>query len=225
MSADEPDDDDDAARRDLDHGLRFLHTMGMQTKFDVQEALTRVLALTEELVSRGQLDTRSLDERRERIKKQEAVRSKSLNVVQVAPPIDKYQMTDLPQIDCDARIPLCGGRCCRLTFPLSFQDLDEGVVKWEYRMPYLIKHRVDDGYCVHSHVETRGCTVYEHRPAVCRSYDCRKDQRIWLDFDARIPAPWPNQNPPPTSREVHGERVPMGDADDAPLGPVPKPQG
>jgi hypothetical protein len=31
--------------------------------------------------------------------------------------------------------------------------------------------------------------VYEHRPAICRTYDCRKDPRIWIDFEKRIPAP------------------------------------
>jgi hypothetical protein len=27
---------------------------------------------------------------------------------------------------------------------------------------------------------------------VCRKYDCRHDQRIWIDFEARIPAPLPD---------------------------------
>jgi hypothetical protein len=185
---------DDPSKRDLDEGLRFLHLMGMQTKFEVFETSIRVLALLEEMIARGQVDLRSLDARRERIKQQELERSKELASVQVSPSIDKYAMTDLPQIDCEARIPLCQGRCCRLSFPLSFQDLDEGVVKWEYRKPYVIKHR-DDGYCVHNTAH-RGCSVYTHRPAVCRSYDCRNDTRIWIDFEKRIPAPWPDDAPP-----------------------------
>jgi Fe-S-cluster containining protein len=183
---------DDSNQRDLEAGLRFVHLMGMQTKFDVFETSIRVLALLEEMIARGHVDLRSLDERRERIKQQELERTRAQATVQVSPAIDKYAMTDLPQIDCEARIPLCHGRCCKLTFPLSFQDLDEGVVRWEYQQPYVIKHR-GDGYCVHI-TPQRGCGVYAHRPAVCRSYDCRSDPRIWTDFEKRIPAPWPGDD-------------------------------
>jgi hypothetical protein len=35
----------------------------------------------------------------------------------------------------------------------------------------LVLQRRADGGCVH--LGDRGCTVYEHRPAVCRSFDCR----------------------------------------------------
>lgn len=185
---------DDSDPQDLEGGLRFLHLMGMQTKYDVFETSIRVLALLEEMIARGQVDLRSLDARRERIRQQELERAKDQATVQVGPAVDKYAMTNLPQIDCEARIPLCKGRCCKLTFPLSFQDLDEGIVKWEYRKPYIIKHR-EDGYCVHN-TEQRGCGVYANRPAVCRSYDCRTDKRIWIDFENRIPAPWPDDAQP-----------------------------
>src|SRR5258707_619120 len=80
-------------------------------------------------------------------------------------------------------IPLCRGRCCTLHFPLSNQDLDEHIVKWQYLRPYIIKQRPDDHYCVHSDPETRGCTVYANRPRICRTYDCRNDKRIWVDFE------------------------------------------
>jgi hypothetical protein len=33
------------------------------------------------------------------------------------------------------------------------------------------------------------CTVHEQRPLFCRMYDCRKDPRIWLDFDRQVPNP------------------------------------
>jgi hypothetical protein len=31
--------------------------------------------------------------------------------------------------------------------------------------------------------------VYAQRPGACRAYDCRHDPRVWIDFEARIPAP------------------------------------
>src|SRR5262245_21405705 len=173
---------------DLEEGLRFVHVMGMQTKSDVLDATTEVYALAEELIARGVLDLRALEERRARVRERENQRQKSQVYVQVAPSVDKYALTDLPVIDCAARIPLCQARCCKLMFPLSFQDLDERIVKWDYARPYQIRRR-EDQYCTHSDETTRACQIYAHRPAVCRTYDCRNDKRIWIDFDKRIPAP------------------------------------
>ncbi len=181
-------DDDDTLRAELEAALRFDHLLGMQTKLDVQEASATVFALLEELVARGLVDLRAVDERRQRLREREAERARNQAFVQVAPATDKYALDELPQIDCASRIALCHGRCCRLVFPLSFQDLDERIVKWDYSRPYQIRRR-DDGYCTHSDEETRGCRVYENRPAICRSYDCRSDKRIWIDFEKRIPAP------------------------------------
>lgn len=103
----------------------------------------------------------------------------------------KYE-TQSPSIPCAELTPLCGARCCTLSFALSTEDLDEGVVRWDYGQPYLIRQRANDGYCVHNDPASHGCTVHQHRPRVCRSYDCRKDKRIWIDYEQRIPAPAPH---------------------------------
>jgi len=102
----------------------------------------------------------------------------------------KYETTS-PMIPCAELIPLCGARCCTLSFALSTEDLDEGVIRWDYGQPYLIRQRASDGYCVHNDPDSHGCTVHQHRPRVCRGYDCRKDKRIWIDYEQRIPAPAP----------------------------------
>ena len=90
---------------------------------------------------------------------------------------------------CMELMPICEARCCRLTFSLSTEDLDEGVIRWDYGQPYLIRQRASDGYCVHNSPETGGCTVHQYRPRVCRVYDCSKDERIWIDWEKKIPAP------------------------------------
>ncbi|HEX9105483.1 MAG TPA: YkgJ family cysteine cluster protein, partial [Polyangia bacterium] len=59
------------------------------------------------------------------------------------------------------------------------------VVQWDYARPYRLRKR-EDHYCAHSEPETRRCNIYDQRPAVCRTYDCRDDKRIWVDFDKRI---------------------------------------
>ncbi|MCX5743308.1 MAG: YkgJ family cysteine cluster protein [Proteobacteria bacterium] len=175
---------------DLTESSRFLHQMGMQTKLDVSDANARLHGLIEELIASGVVSMRKLEERTAKARVEERERTAKQAVVTIGSTVDKYALDSatLPQIDCAALIPLCKGRCCKLVFPLSFQDLDEGVVRWEYGAPYQIRHG-DDGYCVHSKPEARGCGVYAQRPHICRTYDCRKDARIWTDFDNRIPAP------------------------------------
>lgn len=175
-------------RNDLDAGLRHLHFMGMQTKHDLVDVTSRAFALIEELVANGQLDLQSFEERRLRLQQKEEGRLQERAHVLVDNTVDKYGLKELAQIDCKSRLDLCKARCCRLTFPLSFQDLDEGIVKWNYSNPYLIRQK-DNDYCMHHDCDSRLCLVYENRPATCRTYDCRNDKRIWIDFERRIPAP------------------------------------
>ena len=101
---------------------------------------------------------------------------------------DKYEETSA-DIPCEELIHLCQARCCAMRFSLSTQDLDEGIIRWDYGQPYVIRQRESDGYCVHNDPDTRFCTVREARPRVCRVYDCRDDKRVWEDYAARIPAP------------------------------------
>jgi Fe-S-cluster containining protein len=100
----------------------------------------------------------------------------------------KYDVPS-PDIPCGELIHLCKARCCQLSFALSTEDLDEGVIRWDYGQPYLIRQRASDGFCVHNAPDSHACTVHHHRPRVCRAYDCRADRRVWVDFAQRIPAP------------------------------------
>ncbi len=102
---------------------------------------------------------------------------------------DKYEVTGEP-IDCESRLPLCQARCCSFAVALSRQDIAEGQLTWEIEHPYRLA-RGPDSYCGHLGRDDARCQRYEHRPAVCRVYSCKTDPRVWLDFDARIPAPLP----------------------------------
>ena len=101
--------------------------------------------------------------------------------------VDKYAMRpgEAAAPDCAPRLPICRGACCALRFPLSRQDIDEGVVRFDPDEPYL--NAVDeDGHCLHKDVVTKLCDVYEQRPAPCRAFDCRNDHRIWVDYEAMV---------------------------------------
>ena len=190
-------DDDQDLKGRVDGGLRFLHILGMQTRNELFTSRVQLLALLEELVASGAVDPDALEARSSEIAARERARVQPQAQVQVAPEGDKYALVNLPVIDCATRLSLCKARCCTMTFPLSFQDINERVVEWEYYRPYQIRQRAD-GYCCHSDSETRACRVYDQRPATCRLYDCRHDRRIWLDFERRIPAL--DELVPPTGR-------------------------
>lgn len=180
--------DSSPAPEDVAGGLRFNHVVEMQTKQHVGELSASLYALIETLIARGQLPIEEYERRRQATIQREAERIRSEALVVLSDVPDKYALAGLPEIDCDARLPLCRARCCTFVFPLSAQDLDERVVRWDYARPYQIGRR-SDGYCVHNRPGTCECTVYANRPAICRTYDCSRDPRIWADFDKRIPAP------------------------------------
>jgi Fe-S-cluster containining protein len=100
---------------------------------------------------------------------------------------DKYQVPSA-EIDCAARIPLCKARCCTMDVTLSAQDVAEGGIPFDILQPYALPRDPDTKKCVCMDA-TGACTIYERRPGACRAYDCRHDKRVWLDFDARVPAP------------------------------------
>ena len=105
--------------------------------------------------------------------------------------IDKYEQPVSP-VDCASRVHLCHARCCSFVVELSRQDVEEGGLLWDIEQPYLLR-RETDGLCSHLDRKTQACDVYQNRPAACRTYDCRTDQRVWIDFEKRIPAPMPER--------------------------------
>lgn len=102
---------------------------------------------------------------------------------------DKYQVHS-SDVDCASLIPLCGARCCGFTVTLSGQDIAERKLPFDIAEPYRLPHDPATRRCVCAGADG-ACTVYEHRPGACRAYDCRHDARVWVDFEARIPAPLP----------------------------------
>ena len=75
-------------------------------------------------------------------------------------------------VDCGARMHLCHAVCCRLRFPLTVEEVEDGPLKWDLGRPYFNRHG-PDGYCHQCAPETHACQVYEQRPAPCRQYTLR----------------------------------------------------
>ena len=111
------------------------------------------------------------------------------SIVRLATFRDKYQV-ESAGIDCAARIPLCQARCCSMEVTLSAQDVLEGGIPFDVMQPYAMPRDAATKQCV-CMGKDGACTIYDKRPGSCRAYDCRHDPRVWIDFDARIPAPLP----------------------------------
>jgi hypothetical protein len=195
-----------------DRGLRAALLAIEELRGDLLNLAAHVLALQEELEERvapGEVDAveASVQARIPEILRK--IRSADVSAdgrVHIGDPIDKY---DVPPLagggpPCFELLPLCEARCCSFEVPLSTQDLDEGVIRWDRGKPYLLLHEADR-YCTHLSREGAGCTCYAQRPAPCREYDCREDPRVWIDYEKRIVAPRPEYpcDPPLSSEERH----------------------
>jgi Fe-S-cluster containining protein len=201
--------EDPVARADFERAIRSLNMSDLDLRNALLNVAARVVALTDEMTRRldgveplpAPPDTPAAPSRATVEATVQARLGETLTTIQVGDASggsrvtldlggDKYA-TASPDVPCAELIALCHGRCCTLSFALSTADLDEGVIRWDYGQPYLIRQRASDGYCVHSDPDSRACTVHRFRPRVCRTYDCRRDPRVWIDYERRIAAPMP----------------------------------
>jgi Fe-S-cluster containining protein len=187
----EPDDAQlEKLRNDVAAGLMYAHGRENANTSKVLEVASFSYALIELLMERGIISVEELDERKKQVGQRlaEKFTEKGMGVALTNDEQDKYAYEGSVEIDCENRIALCRGACCRLSFALTVQDLEEGRVKWDLGRPYMIRHD-EDGYCHHVERTSKRCGIYENRPVVCRAYDCRKDKRIWEDFENRMVSP------------------------------------
>ena len=152
----------------------------------VYEASAHLYSLIELLVAKGIIGIDELDQRKKAVEKRlkDSFKEAGIGVRVQGSEVDKYNLSAEAKIDCENRKHLCHAACCALAYAISPQDIREGI-RWCLGKPFM-NARDADGYCVHLQRDTLSCNIYEHRPTVCRQYDCRNDRRIWLDFDKMV---------------------------------------
>lgn len=177
-------------RRELSEGLLYAHARLADNAKKATEAESFVYGLIELLVEKGLVSVEELDDRKRTIAERLAKKSRErgMGVVLQEPEYDKDTYPGVVEIDCENRVEFCKAACCKLPFALSKQDIRERIINWDLGQPYLIAQR-EDGYC--SHLQSNGCQcgVWKNRPVPCRAYDCRKDNKIWLDFANKVVNP------------------------------------
>lgn len=174
-------------RQEIVNGLLYSHgrlNINTQLFFEAQCQLNALIQLLSE---KGIITAKELEEKKEIAaqKLSKEFQERSIGVMMQDPAPDKYKLKEAVRFDCSNRIHLCRATCCRLSFALSGQDVEEGIVRWNLGQPYMIAHE-KDGYCSHLDRESLTCTIYEHQPVICQTYHCRDDKRIWLDFDNMV---------------------------------------
>ena len=179
-----------SVRHEVARGLEYAHHRANVNTGKLLEVTSFAYSALELLMEKGFLTEEELNERKGVVagRLAERFRDAGMGVMHAEPDGDKYSFEPAPAIDCENRVALCRAACCRLAFALTRQDVEEGVVRWEFGRPYMIRQE-RDGYCTHLDRGSCQCTVYHHRPLPCRGYDCRSDKRIWADFEARVVSP------------------------------------
>ncbi len=109
-----------------------------------------------------------------------------------APPrgviVNEKEAPEAEPIDCAERLPLCHAVCCRMRVALTEEEVRAGKTEWVLNRPYELARGPGSPDCLYLR-EEKTCWNYAGRPSVCRSYDCRNDKRVWVDFEKRIPNP------------------------------------
>ena len=174
-------------RSEIAGGLLYCHSRLNSNTTKLLESASFLYALIEVLEEKGLVKIDELEEKKREVATRllDSFLDRGMGVAMQEDERDKYSFSETVEIDCASRVHLCKAACCRMSFALSQQDVEEGVVKWDLGRPYLIAQD-NDGYCRHLDRESNRCTVREQRPLPCRGYDCRRDKRVWVDFEKRI---------------------------------------
>lgn len=176
----------DSLEKDLAGGLRFTNLLASSNQEETESNKILLHSLIEVLVSKGVIHVHELEKRRKMLVESLNQNEDQKPTIHLLDTSDKYDQDHEIFVDKDCRKnhSACKGMCCTLWFALSVQDLDEGIVKWDYSTPYGIAQD-NEGYCVHFNHSNYSCSIYENRPLICRAFDCREDERIWIDFKTK----------------------------------------
>lgn len=119
---------------DLCSGLLYSHSRITDNTKKILESTSFLYALIELLKEKGLISIEELDNRKrevaERLVKRFAESGVGLMVQD--PEHDKYTFEHEARVDCQSRLPICKSICCKFPFALSRQDVEEGIIRWNF---------------------------------------------------------------------------------------------
>ncbi|MCG8422415.1 MAG: YkgJ family cysteine cluster protein [Proteobacteria bacterium] len=183
-----PEHDEDELQRQLLRGFLHTHTRLSSNYSNLFQVASAVYAIVDLLVARGLLTMEEVEAQVRTVQERlsESPFGAGMQFTMQREAGDKYDGREAATVDCDNRLHLCRAVCCSLDVPLSRQDIEEGILRWDAGRPYYLL-RQGDSYCCHLNRHNRSCSVYGVRPLTCRGYSCAEDSRIWKDFAGYVP--------------------------------------
>ncbi len=176
-------------QNELSSGLISPHTRINNNTRKILESTSFLYALIDLLNDKGLISIKELDERKKQVAERlvRKFTESGIGLMDQDPEYDKYAFEHEARVNCQSRLHICKAMCCKFPYALSRQDVEEGIIRWEFGRPYLIAYRTD-GYCVHLDRKTYHCTAYDHRPVPCRGFDCQSSEKwkVWLDYEQKI---------------------------------------
>ena len=170
--------------RQLERGSLFTHTALSRNAGRIHEAESFLYGVIDLLIAQGVITQDQVLQAANQTR-QEMLAKGELDDPGIALRSDGEGDGSLARVDCAERLPICRAACCALTFALSIEEVESGLVRWDLGEPYNIR-REATGLCTHLDPQARGCRIYAHRPGICQRYSCARDERIWKDFDNRV---------------------------------------
>jgi len=175
--------------KDIANGLKYTHHRINANTSKLMESTSFLYALIELLNEKGLLTIEELDEQKKQIAERlvKKFEASGIGLMYQEPEFDKYSFNHESHVNCQERLATCKAICCKFPFALSKQDVEEGIIRWDFSRPYLIAHDTD-GYCVHLDRETFQCSVRDFRPVPCRGFNCQENQKwpVWSNFEQMI---------------------------------------
>ena len=168
------------------------HTRVNDNTKKILESTSFLYTLIELLSERGIIPIEELDDWKRQVAERLVSKftESGLGLMYQDPEYDKYGFLHGSAVDCERRLPVCHAACCRIPFALSRQDVEEGIIRWEFGRPYLIAHDAE-GYCVHLDRKAYRCMAYDHRPVPCRGFNCSNGDKwkVWLQYEGLMMNP------------------------------------
>ena len=181
--------------RQVERGSLFTHTALSETADRLAEVEAMLYGLIDVVVQRGAIDPSELGAASAKVRAALDAAGETVTpgvALRVDPDVPAAQA--FVPVNCDERLHICRGICCKLSFALSQVEVEAGHVRWDLGQPYFVRHEAD-GRCTHQDRECHRCGAYDHRPTVCKGYSCANDRRIWKDFEKmELNTEWIEQN-------------------------------
>jgi hypothetical protein len=154
---------------------------GMQVEFEQAVIVQCVLQI---LMTKGLIRREELDQVYPTMRKMMA----ELRTTQLSGPHLYQSLADVAEptgLDCSTHHETCGATCCTsFSVVLTAEEAASNKYLWDIAFPYRLL--VDEhGTCVYFDRTSLSCTIWNDRPAACRTFDCRKDDRIWSSYTDR----------------------------------------